>query len=274
MKHKHYLIKLLFYVPVSLFILTLKPVNATSANLSHSYNSLNPIPVGSVVSLDTTHQGFVNIANMSNSDHLLGICVTPSESLLAVDEKSNSVQVALSGSANTLVSTVNGDIKVGDQISVSPFDGIGEEASPGSHIIGIAETSLTKNTPDVQIEQVKDNNGKTHTISISFIRLTIGIGTGSQNGAGGNQANFLQKLIKSLTGHNVSTIRIILSIVVGLVTLVSIASLVYSSIYGSIVSVGRNPLAKIAIFRTLSSVMVMAFITVAVACVTIYYLLR
>jgi len=62
--------------------------------------------------------------------------------------------------------------------------------------------------------------------------------------------------------------------VVGLVALLSLVTLVYASIYGSIVSVGRNPLAKNAIFRTLGSVMVMAIITVTVACVTIYYLLR
>jgi len=250
------------------------PAQAVSANLSHSYHATTSIPNGSIVSLDPKQQGFVQLADSTNGAKLLGIAVPSQDSLLAVDPSSTTVQVAISGNANTLVSTVNGDIKVGDQISVSPFGGIGMESLAGNRVIGIAQSAFSSKTGGSTTEQVKDKTGKAHQIQVGFIKLAIGIGTGAGTGGGGNQANFLQKLIKSLTGHTISTVRIVLSLVVGLVALISLVTLVYASIYGSIVSVGRNPLAKNAIFRTLGSVMIMAFITVTVACVTIYYLLR
>lgn len=254
--------------------LALATVSAASANISHSYKATSTIPNGSIVSLDPAHQGYVQAANTGNGSHLIGVTVVSQDSLLAIDPTATTVQVALSGTTNTLVSTVNGNIKVGDQISVSPFSGIGMEILPGSRIIGVAQTPFDSKTSGATTETIKDKAGHPHQIQIGYVRLTIGIGTGSSTGGGGNQANFLQRLIKSITGHTISTIRIILSLVVGLIALVSLVTLVYASIYGSIVSVGRNPLAKTAIYRTLGSVMVMAFITVGIACVTIYYLLK
>jgi hypothetical protein len=255
-------------------VIVSSPAQAASANLSRSYHSSTGIPNGSIVSLDSKQQGYIVLADSTNGSKLLGVAVANQDSLLAVDPTNATVQVAISGTANTLVSTVNGDIKVGDQISVSPFGGIGMESLPGNRVIGVAQSTFNSKTSGSSTEKVKDTTGKEHRIQIGYLRLAIGIGTGAGTGGGGNQANFLQRLIKALTGHTISTIRIVLSLVVGLVALISLVTLVYASIYGSIVSVGRNPLAKSAIFRTLSSVMIMAFITVGVACVTIYYLLR
>lgn len=273
--HRYRAAKLLIVV-MSFFVIAvnLSTAGASSSNISHSYSSEGNIHNGSLVSLDSAKPGFVQAADVNNGSQLIGVTVSSQDSLLAVDPTGNTIQVALSGTVNTLVSTVNGNIKVGDQISVSPFAGIGMEASPASRVIGLAQTAFNQGTSGATAEQIKDKNGQIHHLEIGYVRLTIGIGTGYGTGAGGAQANFLQRLIKSLTGHTVSTIRIILSVIVGLVSLVSLITLVYASIYGSIVSVGRNPMAKNAIFRTLSSVMIMAFITVIVACITIYYLLK
>jgi hypothetical protein len=257
-----------------LLLLILPGVSAASANISRSYQATSSIPNGSLVSLDPAHQGFVQIADTSNASRLLGVALPSQDSLLAIDPGVTKVQVALSGSVSTLVSTINGDIKLGDQVSVSPFGGIGMAALPGSHLIGVAQTAFSEKTDGVTLEQVKDKVGKTHQIHIGYVKVAISVGTGASTSGGGSQANFLQRLIRSITGKTISTVRIVISLVVATVALVSLVTLVYASIYGSIVSVGRNPLAKNAIFRTLSSVMVMAIVTVAVACVTIYYLLR
>jgi hypothetical protein len=259
---------------ITLIVLTLSPTNAASANISHSYSATGNIPNGSIVSLELNKTGYVQLANTSNASRLLGVALNSKDSLLAVDPTSGSVQVAINGTVNTLVSTVNGSIKVGDQISASPFNGIGMETSPGMRIIGIAQTAFGNNT-QATTEQVKDKSGKSHQIKVGYIRLSISVGTNSAGGGGGSgQANFLQKLIKSLTGRTISVIRILLSIMVACISLISLITLIYASIYGSIVSIGRNPLAKHAVFRTLTSVMVMALLTIAIASVTIYYLLR
>jgi hypothetical protein len=249
--------------------------SAASSNLSHSYQSSEAIPNGSIVSLDPQHTGYVQLANVQNGARLLGVALASKDSLLAVNSGSAPVQVALSGSVNTLVSTLNGDVKVGDQISVSPFGGVGMKTTAGAHVVGIAQTGFSHTSPDATTESVKDKSGTSRNIQVGYVRLSIAIGTASNGATGGGQnLNFLQKLIKSLTGHTISTVRILLSMVVTVISLVSLVTLIYASVYGSIISIGRNPLAQHAVFRTLTSVMIMAVLTVAIASVTVFYLLH
>lgn len=246
---------------------------ASSANLSHSYHSDSSVPQGSIVSLDSTRSDYVEAANTSNGSRVFGVAVVSDESLLAVDPNQNLTQVATSGSANTLVSTVNGDIKVGDKIAVSPFDGVGMKSAAGDHIIGLAQTDFSSSSSGATSMSVTDKNGKKSTIEVGFIRLNIAVGTDTTE-AGNAQLSSLQKFAKALTGHTISTARIIVALVIAVVSFICLVVLIYASIYGSIISIGRNPLAKFAVFRTLGSVLGMAALTAIVATVTIFLLLH
>ena len=254
-----------------LLVLGFAPVSAASANISHSYHTDTAMPSGSIVSLDPVHSGSVQVANTGNGSRLLGVTTPSTDSLLAVDASDGTTQVATSGTVNTLVSTLNGNIDVGDQVSVSPFDGIGMKATPGSYVIGLAQTTLNAKTPGATTKQVKNKQGQPTTNQISYVRLSIATGTANTTGT---NLNSLQKLAQSLTGHTISTPRVVLSMAVALVALVSLIALIYASIYGSIISVGRNPLAKYTIFKTLGAVLAMAILTAGTAGLTIWLLLR
>lgn len=255
----------------ALFISGMSPAGASSANISHSYKSSSQITNGSIVSLDSTKTDYVVPANSKNGTKLLGVSLASDDSLLAVDPTSGGVQVATSGTVNTLVSTLNGDIKVGDQISVSPFNGVGMKAETGAHIIGLAQNSLSKDSEGVKLQEVTDKDGKRGQVAIGFIRLSISVGTVTQTGV---QLNSLQRITKSLTGRAVSTVKIVVSLAIAVVTIVSLITLIYASIFGGIISIGRNPLAKFAIFRSIGSVLAMAFITAFVAGAIIFLILR
>lgn len=254
-------------------LIGLTPVSASSANISHSYKASTSVPVGSIVSLDPSRSNYVRLANTTNGSQLLGVAVAVDDSLLAVDAKTGAVQVANSGTASTLVSTLNGDIKVGDQISVSPFNGVGVKALPGSHVIGLAQTAFNAGSSGARAETVTDTAGHTKLVSVGFTRLNIGVGTASGADPGA-QLNGLQKLARSLTGHTVSTARVVISLVITLVAIVALITLIYASIYSGIISIGRNPLAKYAVFRTLTTVLGMALGVAIVAMITIFLLLR
>jgi hypothetical protein len=255
-----------------LTVLSLSSVGASSANISHSYRTTAQITNGSIVSLDPKQTDYVVPANTDNGGRLIGVAVASDDSLLAVDPTSGRVQVATSGNANTLVSTVNGDIKVGDQIAISPFNGVGMKAEPGLRIIGLAQTGFNADSDGATTREVTTKDGKKTPIHLGFVRISIGVGTAG--GGSGSSLNGLQRFAKSLTGRTISTPRIIVSIIVALVALIALTTLIYASIYGSIISVGRNPLARNAIFRTLGSVLGMAALTGVVALLTIFFLLR
>lgn len=256
-----------------LLCLSLSPASAVSANISHSYKGPTSIQSGSLVSLDSSQTDYVLPANTDNGSQLLGVVVNSNDSLLAVDAQKGLLQVATSGTVSALVSTVGGDIKVGDEISVSPFNGIGMKAYTGSHVIGLAQTNFSAKTDGAQTQEVTDTNGKKNTIAIGYVRLTISIGSGDTLGKDDGLTD-LQKFVKNLTGHTVSTPRIVISVIITLVASLALIVLIYASIYGSIVSIGRNPLAKFAVFRTLRSVLGMALLTAGIAALTVFFLLR
>jgi hypothetical protein len=265
---------LLAGLATSLVALGLAPAGASSANISHSYHSTSSIPNGSIVSLDPSRTDYVQLSNIDNGNRLLGIAVAKDDSLLAVDPADGAVQVATSGNATVLVSTLNGAIGVGDQIAVSPFNGIGMKASSGSRVIGLAQTAFNSSSAGATSQQITDKTGKTAAVQVGYTRVTIGIGTNNTAANGNEKLNGLQKLARSLTGHTVSTPRVIVSLVVATVALIALITLIYASIYGSIISIGRNPLAKYAVFRTLGSVLGMAALTAVIAGLTIFFLLR
>lgn len=225
------------------------------------------------MSLDQGRTDFVVPANTENGGRLLGVAVVSDDSLLAVDAEPGSAQVATSGSANVLVSDLNGDIRVGDPISVSPFNGVGMKAQNGLRMIGLAQTALDTKAAGAKTQEVTDKNGEQKQINVGFVRVGIGITTaaGADSGEG---LTALQQVAKNLTGREISMVRIVLSLIVLIVASMALMSLIYASIYGSIISIGRNPLAKFAIFRTLTSVLGLALLTVMLAVGTIFMLLR
>jgi len=256
-----------------LAMLSLASASASSANISKSYRAAGTVPVGSIVSLDPSKAGYVQLANVDNGAKVIGVAVGSDDSLLAVDANSGNVQVATSGTASVLVSTLSGAIKIGDQVAVSPFNGIGMKSQLGSYYVGLAQTSFDDKSDGRSAQKVTDKSGNGRTIHVGYVRVSISPGV-NNTGQGTQQLSMLQRLGKSLTGHSISNLRIILSLLVAVVALLILVTLIYASIYGSIISVGRNPLAKHAIFRTLGSVAGMVVLTAGVAAALIFFLLH
>jgi hypothetical protein len=258
-----------------LFGLLSPQTSASSANISHSYLSNDNIQTGSLVSLDSNHSGYIVPANTSNGNQLIGVTVAAGNSIIAIHSNTgstNTFQVATSGNAAVLVSTLNGNIAVGNQVSISPFNGVGIKALPNSRIIGVAQTSFNSHVTGATTERITDTSGQSNTISVGYIELSIAIGNSSATTGNGGLSS-LQKDIYNLTGHVVSSLRIGIGLVVAIMACLALVTLIYASIYASIISVGRNPLAKSPIFQSLRSVLVLAVLTAVVASLTIFLLL-
>lgn len=254
-------------------MLGLTHVGATSANISRAYHTGAQLNSGSIVSLDPQRSDYVQPASTDNGARLLGVAVAANDSLLAVNDSAGLAQIATSGNARVLVSTVNGDVAVGDQIGVSPFLGIGMKAMAGSRVIGLSESVFSAQSSSAKRQTITDRTGKRYDISVGYTSVSIAVGT-YKPVSGGPQLNALQKLGKSLTGHTVSTLRVVLSMIITLMATLSLITLVYASVYGGIISVGRNPLAKYAVFKSVGMAMIMASLTALLAGLTIFLLLR
>ncbi len=246
---------------------------AASANISHAYQSSTTFPSGFLVSLDAAKDNNILAANSATSNRLVGVVVEANDSLVAIDSASSLVQVATSGVAEVLVSDVNGTIKSGDQVAVSPFSGIGMKSEPGARLIGLAQSSLNSRESGAVSKAVADKDGKQQTLKVGFVRVSIAIGTAPVAGAEAQQSS-LQQAAKMLTGHNVSTARIVVSSVIAVIAIIALVTLIYTSIYGTLIAIGRNPLARGSIFQALFSIIGLVVLTASVAMATIYLIIR
>ncbi|MFI5271294.1 MAG: hypothetical protein ACHQT9_04605 [Candidatus Saccharimonadales bacterium] len=273
MRKQRYLRIFVIIWVIGLTSLSVVNVSATSADISHSYRiTSSNIPSGSLVSLDQNKSNYVVLANSDNTSRLLGVAVSKDSSLIVLDPATGTLQVAISGVVNGLVSTVNGPINIGDQITASPFNGVGMKALPGFRIVGIAQSTLNSSSQNVSTQEVTDKNGNKTTIEVGYVRINVTSGSNASGSSLGQ--NSIQKLAETIAGHPVSNIRIVLSILIALFAIIALSILIYASIHASIIAIGRNPLAQNSVFRTLATALALAAFTAAIACVAIVVILR
>lgn len=261
-------------VPISLITNgTVQNVLAAGSSLSQSYKSTTDITNGSLVALDTKQAGYVIPANNQNSQQLLGVVVSSDGSALSINTYLSNVHVALSGKVNALVSTLNGSISVGTPISASPINGVGMKALPGAQLAGVSQANFGTKSSGALLETVKDKNGVSHVIAVGYVPIVINVGFSSSQNSG-IYSNILQGFVSNIVGHQVSALAAAASTIIAVLATLAVIVLLYGAIRGSIVSVGRNPLAKPAIFESLAQVVAIATLVVAMAIVIIYLLLH
>jgi hypothetical protein len=241
-------------------------------NVSHAYKTTDNISNGDIVSLQIGSNNTAQLANRTSSNRLLGVAVTPNSSLLVINPEEGSVQVVVSGSTKVLASTIDGPIQIGDQISVSPLDGIGMKANYGYSVVGVATSNLSSSSKNhTTVKDVVNSNGKKIPVTIGYVNLTISLNASLDQGTG--VSSRLQNITERITGKTVSVNRIIISLIILIISVIALFVLIYTSIYSSIMSIGRNPLAKQNIIHSLYFVLVAAIFIAALAAISIFLLL-
>ena len=259
---------------ISFFCVFCISVSAAPQSISIGYKTVTTIKTGSIVSLDTSTQGEIIPANTINEQHLVGVTISEQQSLLAVNDATDTTQVVSEGVAETLVSTVNGSISIGSQIGVSPLSGVGARAIAGSKVVGTAESSFSSSTSGAISENIYDISGNKHKIYIGYVLVLIAVGSANNNIVNTGFLNSLHNFVSNITGHTVSTTGLLLVFVIVIVAFISIVVLIYSAISGGLVSIGRNPLAKTSILTSLIQIFAMVLIIAAVSVTIIYFILR
>jgi len=244
---------------------------AAAGSIAQDYRTTDTsIQPGTLISLLSGN--LVVPASTAKTD-LVGVA-TNQPAVTISDSTSNNIHVAVSGSALALVSDVNGTIKSGDPITVSPFSGIGMKATDPSIIVGISQANLQ--STQLTTQKVTDKYGKTATIHVGALPLTVGVTYYTAANQGALSAfvpTFLQNLANNISGKQVSPLRVLAgtaSVVFGFLTIVL---MLYTSIRGAMTALGRNPLAQSVIRKGLVDVAFTALGVLVIASVVGYVLL-
>ena len=236
--------------------------------VSQSYLTNKQIPLGSLVALDGNSTDRVIPADTDSVKNLIGVTINDSTPLTITTSDSNSSLVATNGIAPTLVSDLNGEIELGDQITASPIAGVGMKASTNTKIIGVAQSNMTsKKTEAVTVD------GKEQKIQIGEISLLVSVGYHYQEPEKTIIPPAIQNIANAMAGKKVEPLPIIVSLIIFIVTMIIVISLVYSIVRSSIISVGRNPLAQSAVYRNAIQMSVLVLAIIGAAIISIYLVL-
>ncbi len=232
---------------------------ATSSAISQSYQTnVSDITQGTLVSLATSKSGLVVPASGSSASTLIGIAASKPLVQLSSD-KPGSVQVAVGGTVNALVSDINGPVKSGDKITASPISGIGMKATLTSEIVGTAQTSLQ--SVKTVAKNFATTDGKNASVQVGLLPVAINVSyysATSQSSIAAFLPPFLQSIANTLTGKQVSPLRVLLGTCALVLGFIAVTVMLYVAIRSQLISIGRNPLAESAIRKGLIDAIVAA----------------
>jgi hypothetical protein len=252
--------------------LVLVPVVAGADTLvSQSYTSDSSLPTGAIVSLQKGSSDHVTSATTANSNYIFGVVINADSSQLSISSnQSNQVNIATSGVEQVLVSDVNGNIAVGDAITASPISGVGMKATANVKIIGVAQDSFPNNTTK---RETYTQNSKQQSAMLGQIPVSVNVSYYYKQPDKTIIPSALQNIANSLAGKKVNSLPIIVSITIFIITMVVVASIIYSMIRSSIISVGRNPMSQAAVYRNVIQLSALVVVILGVAIVAIYMVL-
>jgi hypothetical protein len=257
------------------FALFTTNVGAVTSSISQGYKTQDTnLVTGMAASLSsdsTDTERLVVAASTANLDRFVGIITTVEDNLVTLSGSATDVLVSTDGQVPAFVSDLNGEVKRGDFVSISPVNGVlmKSDGSGLSRVVGIAQQDFSEITSEEK--QINTSNGQ-QTIKVGVLKLEI-----SQNVVkSADESEDKTALVlagESLTGKSVGQIQVLAALVIFAVILIVEGSIIYGAIHSTVTALGRNPLAKKAVFRQLLQVSWIAVVVLIVGFGSIYLIL-
>lgn len=238
----------------------LLPAGVVAAAVQQNFVSASQLQNGELVSLSANPQT-IEPTTSHTITSLVGV-VAPAETSPFEVNDAQQIAVTTNGVANALVSDVGGDIRVGDQIGISPLDGVGAKTTASGRVLGVAQASFDSKTAGAAKVAVTDAAGKKRTVEVGLIPVLVNVTYYVAPPAPPPKVPalppFLLRLASTVAGKQVSPVPLIVSVTLLAFALVIAGILLNSAIRSSIIAVGRNPLSKSTLQRNMAQVLLMA----------------
>jgi hypothetical protein len=251
-----------------------------SQQVIRSYPAAKPVKIGMLVQLGGKNKKTPEVLAVSqkNITKAYGVVVRPNDATFALKQtsKSQQVYVASNGKFRVLVCDQNGPVRSGDYITVSSLAGIGMRAGTGQSIVVGKALGTFDGSHAIGQETLQDNSGAKKTVNIGYVNAAVAIAHNplEQAKSPSYLPGFLVKASRSVANKHVDAARIYISLIVILVTMVIVGIVFYSGIRGSMISVGRNPLAKKAVLKNLIRVVLIGIIILIIGLIGVYLILK
>ena len=256
------------------FVSTSLPANAQT--ITQGYGSNSPIQRATIVSLVLDDAKKVEPSSFDNDERMHGVVVSQNDAPFTLSNEEEKTFVATKGRFEVFVSNENGAVQVGDFIAVSRVAGIGMKAKDlEPYIIGKAISGFDGETGVLSNTTIEDG-GEQKQISIARIQVDIGVsGNPLLKPTQANLPGFLQKVAETIAQKSpINPLRIYISIVLLIASAAVASILLYSGVKNGLISIGRNPLTKKSITKSLLQVIMTSIIILLLGIFGVYLLLR
>jgi hypothetical protein len=273
---KHLYTWLAFIIALGSFMFVHPGVLAQS--VVQSYGASTNLEVGLMVELQPGNSSDVEALTQANATKMFGVVVNPNTAAVSLSTSSSPhiTYVATTGNYQVLVDNENGSIHVGDYITISSIDGVGMKAVASDQIVlGKALSNFAGTTDSLGSTIIKNSNGQTSTVQLGLVDVSINVAHNPllQN-TRPDLPNFLLNAGQTVANKPVSESRIYISLVIIGISAVIAGSMLYAGIRSSIISIGRNPLSRRSITRSLIQVTLTSLIVFILGLFAVYLLLR
>lgn len=265
--------------------LTVAAATTTSNNqnisqaVTQSYNGDASVQMGMIVKLKDNDAATVEPLSQSTIKNMLGVTVAANDAAVTLapqNVKQQQVYVATYGRYKTLVSTQNGPIRTGDYITISSIAGVGMKAGADQAVILGKASGNFSGTSNVEGSvDVKDDKGHSAKVAIGRIPVSLEVAHNPlASKATDYVPSFLAKTAVTIAGKPVSAARIYLGAITLLVSAMVTGSILYSGVKSGMTAIGRNPLSRKSIIRSLIQTVTAGLIIFVVGVFAVYLLLK
>lgn len=228
-----------------------------AASFTQGYHADNKVVVGAVVSTLANDATRIEDTTLNTEDLMAGVVTGSVSGIIDLQPKGSDLRVGTSGEVSLLVTDYGGQIKTGDYLIISPIAGVAMRDSPDSDAkkyIGIAKQDFNASAGSVRQIDVAINDGSTKKANAGPLKAQLLLQDRPEQKNKTSQ-NFFIVIGSKIAGKRVSAGQLIAATAVFATTISLTGLLLNSSVRGSFISLGRNPLSRPAIISNLLRVL-------------------
>ncbi len=257
-------------------LIVIKLTGALSAqSVTRAYGSDQVLQRGMIVGQTKVDATKVEPIDIRRITSILGVVVSPNDSPITISEDKQRVFVTTSGQYDVLVSDQEGSISQSDYVTVSSLGGVGMKATDAqSNILGRAAASFDGKTNIISTATLTDAKGVKKTVHMARIKVEINIAKNPLAKNTDGTPEILSKVGKAISGKSISAARLYLSAIIFIVGTIVAGSIMYAGVKSAIISIGRNPLSKRSILKSMLGVAFTSLIIFLICIIGVYLLLR
>lgn len=248
------------YIAIVLGAFCLVPASA-SARIQGFNNNAKNIQLGMVVRQGQVERGPVQLepASQANGTYVVGITTEAPENVDPSNDRNGIVFVETQGE---VVALVAGDVALGDTLTLSKHPGFLTKGQ------GTVMATALEATNPARSQKLDLNSGN---VTVTSIKVRFGDATVTPTDPA---TSALRQFGEGIADEDITPQRLAMAGLLSVATIITASVIIHGAISRALYAISRNPLAKRTILLTMSQIVIIGVVVLALGIGGAYYIIR